>query len=366
MIYYALPLMPFSFRLRLGFAGRDSELPAQRSDSVRTTRKASALGRGPMKYYFAPMEGITDHIFRNIHHQYFPGVDKYYTPFFSPTNDGRFPPRNMRDFDVESNKGIPLVPQLLTKHGADFLWAARRLADLGYREINLNLGCPSGTVTAKGKGSGLLSDLEGLKRLLDEIFAAAPAAISIKTRLGRNDPEEFPRLLELFNQYPIAELTVHCRVGADFYRKPARPEAFGLPLRESRAPVCYNGDLTTFSRVREFEAACPSTPALMLGRGAVADPALICKLRGEKGANRETLREYTQELYETYSAAFGSPKSALGRMKEIWFYQICLFEGAEKYEKRLKKTASPEEYRDLTARIFGELPIRAEGSVPTW
>lgn len=319
-----------------------------------------------MKLYFAPMEGITDYIFRNTHHRYFPGAEKYYTPFFSPTNDGRFPPRNMRDFDREVNRGIPVVPQLLTKHGADFLWAARILADLGYEEINLNLGCPSGTVTAKGKGSGLLSDPEGLKRLLDEIFAAPPTAVSVKTRLGRSDPEEFPKLLELFNRYPIAELTIHCRVGADFYRKPARPEAFALPLRESKAPVCYNGDLSTQERVRQFQNQYPAASAVMLGRGAVADPALIRRLRGGEAAERETLRRYIEELYEAYSSAFGSPKSALGRMKEIWFYQICLFEGAEKYEKRLKKTASPEEYRDLTARIFGELPLRTEGAAPNW
>lgn len=319
-----------------------------------------------MKLYFAPMEGITDYIFRNTHHRYFPGAEKYYTPFFSPTNDGRFPPRNMRDFDREVNRGISVVPQLLTKHGADFLWAARILADLGYEEINLNLGCPSGTVTAKGKGSGLLSDPEGLKRLLDEIFAAPPTAVSVKTRLGRSDPEEFPKLLELFNRYPIAELTIHCRVGADFYRKPARPEAFALPLRESKAPVCYNGDLNTQERIRQFQNQYPAASAVMLGRGAVADPALIRRLRGGEAAERETLRRYTEELYEAYSSAFGSPKSALGRMKEIWFYQICLFEGAEKYEKRLKKTASPEEYRDLTARIFGELPLRTEGAAPNW
>ena len=319
-----------------------------------------------MRYYFAPMEGITDYIFRNAHHRYFPGADKYYTPFFSPTNDGRFPPRNMRDFDVEVNQGLPVVPQLLTRHGADFLWAARVLADLGYSEINLNLGCPSGTVTAKGKGSGLLSDLEGLKRLLDEIFTMPPAKISVKTRLGRNDPEEFPRLLELFNQYPISELTVHCRVGADFYRKPARPETFALPLAESRAPVCYNGDLATQEQVESFQNKYPAAPALMLGRGAVADPALLRRLEGGPGAGREELQRYTEELFACYSSAFGSPKSALGRMKEIWFYQINLFEGADKYEKRLKKTASPEEYRDLTARIFGELPLRTEGALPFW
>ena len=319
-----------------------------------------------MRYYFAPMEGITDYIFRNVHHSYFPGVDKYYTPFFSPTNDGRFPPRNMRDFDREVNQNIPVVPQLLTKHSADFLWAAKVLADLGYEEINLNLGCPSGTVTAKGKGSGLLSDLEGLTRLLDEIFTAPPVKISVKTRLGRNDPEEFPRLLEIFNRYPIFELTVHCRVGADFYRRPARPEAFAVPLAESKAPVCYNGDLVTQERILKFQTQFPDTPAIMLGRGVVADPSLISRLKGENTIDRETLRNYTEELFERYTVAFGSPRSALGRMKEIWFYQICLFEGTEKYEKRLKKTVSPEEYRDLTNRIFGELPIRAEGALPTW
>lgn len=319
-----------------------------------------------MRYYFAPMEGITDYIFRNTHHRYFPGVDKYYTPFFSPTNDGRFPPRNMRDFDPEVNREVRVVPQLLTKHGADFLWAARVLAELGYGEINLNLGCPSGTVTAKGKGSGLLSDLEGLRRLLDEIFAQAPAAISVKTRLGRSDPEEFPRLLEIFNQYPISELTVHCRVGTDFYRRPARPEAFALPLTESRAPACYNGDLSTRERAEELQMRYPAVPAAMLGRGAVADPALIPRLKGGPAADRETLRQYTQELFERYSSAFGSARSALGRMKEIWFYQLDLFDGAEKYEKRLRKTVSPEEYRDLAARILGELPLRADGACPSW
>lgn len=319
-----------------------------------------------MRYYFAPMEGITDHIFRGVHHQYFPGADKYYTPFFSPTSDGRFPPRNMRDFDIEVNRGIPVVPQFLTKRGADFLWAAKILADLGYTEINLNLGCPSGTVTAKGKGSGLLSDLEGLRQLLDEIFAHPPTEISVKTRLGRSDPEEFPLLLEIFNQYPISELTVHCRVGADFYRKPARPEVFALPLAKSRAPVCYNGDLAIWEQVQDFQDRYPTTPAVMLGRGAVADPALICRLKGKEPVDRTNLQRYTEELFARYSSAFGSPKSALGRMKEIWFYQINLFEGAEKIGKRLKKTASPEEYRDLTARIFGELPLRTAGAMPAW
>lgn len=319
-----------------------------------------------MKFYFAPMEGVTDHVLRNLHHRYFPGVDKYFTPFFSPTEDGRFTGRSKRDFVPETNRGVPVVPQLLTKKAEDFLWAARALADMGYEEINLNLGCPSGTVVAKGKGSGLLSDLEGLERLLDGIFAQAPARISVKTRLGRKEPEEFPRLLELFNRYPIAELTIHCRVREDLYRRPARPEEFALALAESANPECYNGDLTTESRYGDFLTRFPETRAVMLGRGLTADPALVRRIQGGPGVGREELKAYDEELFEGYSSDFGSRKNALGRMKEHWFYQFCLFEGAEKYEKKLKKTTDPAEYEGLVARIFGELPLRAAGAEPTW
>lgn len=323
-------------------------------------------GGRAVRFYFAPMEGITDHIFRSVHHRHFPGADKYYTPFFSPTADGRFPPRDRRDFAPEVNQGLRVIPQLLTKRAADFLWAAKALADLGFEEINLNLGCPSGTVTAKGKGSGLLDHLEDLERLLDGIFEAPPAAISIKTRLGRRDPEEFPRLLELFNRYPIHELTVHCRVGEDFYKKPARPGAFALALQESRSPVCYNGDLFTTRNVRALLERYPQPPALMLGRGAVADPALFRRLKGGEGPTREELTEYADDLFESYSAAFGSPRSALGRMKEIWFYLSCLFENAEPHMKKLRKTTDPAEYRTVAGRILGECPLRSGGPAVRW
>lgn len=319
-----------------------------------------------MKLYFAPMEGVTDHVFRSIHHRYFGGADKYYTPFFSPTSDGRIPPRDLRELRPESNEGLQVVPQLLTKSPEDFLWAAGALAGLGYGEVNLNLGCPSGTVTAKGKGSGLLDQREDLERLLDGIFAQAPCAVSVKTRLGRRDPEEFPRLLELFDRYPIFELTVHCRVGTDFYRKPARPEWLDYALRESKNPVCCNGDLTGVEQVEALRTRAPAVSAVMLGRGAVADPALFRRLRGGPGAGREALLAYTEELFEAYSAAFGSQRAALGRMKEIWFYQICLFEGAERWEKPLKKSADPAEYRGIVGRIFAQCPLREGGAEPAW
>ena len=164
-----------------------------------------------MELYFAPLEGITDYIYRRIHRRYFPGVDRYFTPFLSPTQNHIFPPRELRQVAPENNRDIPLVPQLLTKNAADFLWAANALADMGYGEVNLNAGCPSGTVTAKGKGAGLLADPDALRRLLDGIFAAAPVRVSVKTRLGVRDPEEFGAILAVYNDYPISRLIIHAR-----------------------------------------------------------------------------------------------------------------------------------------------------------
>ncbi len=320
-----------------------------------------------MYIYAAPMEGLTDHVFRNLHHRCFPGVDKYFMPFFSPVSDGRFTPRSLRDLEPQVNEGVPVVPQLLTRQLEDFLWAARALGDMGYTEINLNLGCPSGTVVGKGKGSGLLSDLVGLERLLEGIFAPGlPLRISVKTRLGRYDAEEFPRLLELFNRYPIFELTVHCRIRDDFYRQPAQPDRFALPLAESKNPVCYNGDLTSLERVQDFTRRYPTTPAVMLGRGLIADPALVRRCQGGTPVEREELREYLTQLYEGYCSDFGSRRNALSRMKEVWFYQLSLFEGAEKYQKDLRKATDPTQYEGIVSRIFAECPLRPAGAHPVW
>ena len=172
-----------------------------------------------MKYYFAPLEGVTSAPYRQAHHRHFSGVDRYYAPFISPTIHHVLTPREQRDILPEYNEGVPVIPQLLTKNAEDFLWAAGDLAAMGYSEVNLNLGCPSGTVVSKGKGSGFLGHPEELERFLDEIFEKSPIAVSVKTRLGVTDPDEFGPILELYNRYPISELTIHPRVQKQMYRK---------------------------------------------------------------------------------------------------------------------------------------------------
>lgn len=312
-----------------------------------------------MQYEFAPMEGITGYLYRNAHHRYFSGVDKYYMPFLSPSQDHVFTKRELREIVPEHNQGINVVPQLLTKRAEDFVWAAGELERMGYREVNLNLGCPSGTVAAKGKGAGFLGDPEGLERFFDEIFSAGLRVdVSVKTRLGLRDEEEFPAILEIYGRYPISRLIIHPRVRQDMYRNKVRREAFSRALEQCSLPVCYNGDLLTAGQCLEIQRDFPQAEAVMLGRGLIADPALASKARGGPGADKQSLGGFLEEVYQGYSRDFASSRNAMLRMKEIWFYLIHLFADSSAYGKKLKKVTDPRQYEELAAAVLRDLELK--------
>ena len=318
-----------------------------------------------MKLYAAPLQGITTCVYRRTHAALFGGIDRYYTPFISPAAEHILTEREKKDLLPERNTGISVVPQVMTKRAEDLLWAAEALAEMGYREVNLNLGCPSGTVTAKGKGAGFLADPEGLARFFDAAFAGTPPVpISVKTRLGMRDPGEFERILTVYQQYPIAELTVHPRVQKDFYKLPVRMDAFAAILPEIRLPLCYNGDLVTVEDVTGLRTRFPQVETLMLGRGLIADPALPRKLRGGVAASREELERFTETLYAAYCALYGAEGPAAQRMKELWYYLIHLFDGGEKYAKKMRRVSHPAEYQRLERGIFQELSLRSSAEGP--
>lgn len=314
-----------------------------------------------MKYYFAPLEGLTDSIFRQLHHSYFPGVDRYYTPFLSPTVHRNLTPRESREVPEAGSLDYACVPQLLTKEPENFLWMARQCRDLGYEEVNLNLGCPSGTVTAKGKGSAMLADPDALDRFLEEIFAPGDLNISVKTRIGFHDAEHLSQLMEVFNRYPIRELTVHPRIRDDFYKGPVRMEAFRLVLKSSTNPVCFNGNLCSREDIRKLSESYPELDAVMLGRGLIGDPGMLTP----GGSTAEALEGFYNALLEAYTDAFGSSRNAMFRLKENWRHLLCLFDGSEKLGKRLRKTTDAGEYKAITHEIFHTLPLR-EKLKPDW
>ena len=314
-----------------------------------------------MEYYFAPMEGVTGGEYRRAHRKFFSGVDKYYMPFVSPTRDHVFTPRELRNIAPEANEGIDGVPQLLTKEPEDFLWAARELEAMGYGEINLNVGCPSGTVVAKGKGAGMLGDPRKLDQFLEEIFSAGlKADISVKTRLGLTDPEEFGELLEIFARYPIFLLIVHPRVRKDYYREPVRVEEFEAIAGAYRGSLCYNGGLVSAGDCEKLTERFPTVDKLMIGQGLIANPALARQAKGGPSAQREELRGMHEELYRTYLKNFNSGRNTVFHMKELWSYQCKLFQGGEKLFKQIKKAQDTAAYESAVGQIFSTLPLRED------
>jgi len=314
-----------------------------------------------MNYYFAPLEGLTDSIYRRLHHRYFPGVDRYYTPFFSPTVHRALTPKEQRELPPADSLDFCVIPQILTKNAEDFLWMANQCKDLGYREVNLNLGCPSGTVTAKGKGAGMLRDLDALDAFLDAIYSHAPLDISIKTRLGFTGADSFPALVAIFNRYPVKELTVHPRVRSAFYDGNVDMDAFHYAVENSQCPVCYNGNLCNREQIDVIQRDFPSVGAVMLGRGLVGDPGMFTP----GGTTAQALQEFYDALLEEYMVSFGGARNAMFRLKENWHYLICKFDGGEKHWKRLRKTTDINEYKIITREIFSTLPLQDTLS-PNW
>ncbi|MCD7946911.1 MAG: tRNA-dihydrouridine synthase family protein [Oscillospiraceae bacterium] len=320
-----------------------------------------------MHFYCAPLEGLTSYQFRTVHHRFFHGVEKYFTPFLSTNQTHNFGNRELREIVPENTAGVPTVPQLLSRVAEDFLWALALCRDMGYTEVNLNLGCPSATVTAKGKGAGFLSDLDALARFFDAVFSKADIAVSVKTRLGMHDCTEFEPLLELYNRYPISELIIHPRVRDDLYRAPVRPDSFSHAVAHSLHPLCYNGDIATQSAYADFTARFPSVDRVMIGRGLIGTPFLLDVLLGKAPPTqtRETLRNFHDTLYDAYRSTYGSNRNTMFRMKELWFYLIHLFDGSEALGKKLRRTTSVEEFRFLTAEIFQTLPLYRDAN-PCW
>jgi len=306
-----------------------------------------------MRYYFAPMEGLTDSIYRRLHHKYFSGVDRYYMPFLSPTIHRSLTRKEDRELPMADRTGFLAVPQILTKVPEDFLWAAQVCRDRGYDEVNLNVGCPSGTVVSKGKGSGMLRDAQALDRFLDAVFSASPLPVSVKTRLGLEKPEEFPHLLDVFNRYPIKELTIHPRVRKQFYDGSVHMELFDYAVEHSKNPLCYNGDILTISQAEAIAARYPQVEAVMIGRGLIADPGMLCG-----GTNAAALEGFLNELMAVYEVEFGGSRNAIFRLKENWGFLHDRFEGCDKLWKRLRKTTDAEEFKAISAEILHTLPLR--------
>lgn len=310
-----------------------------------------------MNFYFAPMEGVTGYIYRNAHNAFFNNIDKYFSPFIVANQSKSFKTRELNDVLPENNQGLVLIPQLLTNNAKDFINTSKKIKQLGYNEINLNLGCPSGTVVSKNRGSGFLSKREELDAFLDEIFSQSITKISLKTRIGKDQPEEFYDLIAIFNKYPIEELIIHPRIQKDFYKNEPNMKIFKDALILSKNPVCYNGDIFTIKDYKAFSDDFPSVDTLMFGRGLLAHPGLISDITNDIKLEKKILKDFHDKIYEDYKRILFGDTNVLFKMKKLWFYMIPVFSDNAKYAKKIKKSKKLYDYDEAVSSLFREQDV---------
>ena len=306
-----------------------------------------------MEFYLAPMEGLTGYIYRNAYQKYFHNIDRYFTPFLA---NRKMSHREINDILPEHNEGMRVIPQILTNRADEFLSLARELKEYGYDTVNLNLGCPSGTVVAKNRGAGLLAWPSTLDAFLDEIFSSCVCRISIKTRIGKTDPDDWEELLAVFEKYPLEELIIHPRIQTDFYKGTPRMEAYRFACENSRHSLCYNGDLLTVRDYLHFHQQFPDTQKVMLGRGILSNPFLVDTLRSQKEntASKELLRMFHDDICSGYQSIMSGDKNVLYKMKALWIYLGTSFTNPQKYLKKIKKAERLSEYICIVDALFRE------------
>ncbi|MGI6070644.1 MAG: tRNA dihydrouridine synthase [Blautia sp.] len=306
------------------------------------------------KDYMAPMEGITNYIYRNAYHKYFHPMDKYFTPFITAKQNKRLSQKEHNEISPEKNAGLFVVPQILANDAENFLQLAGIFREYGHTEVNLNLGCPSPTVTAKGKGSGFLAEPEKLERFLDTVFSRLDMKLSIKTRIGTDDSEEWELLMRIYNKYPLEELILHPRLQKDYYQGKPNLNVFQDAVQNAKAPLCYNGDLRTAEDYRILIQRFPDTERFMYGRGLIANPGLVGEIRTGQKLEKTVLRQFHDEIYMSYQEVLSGDTNVLFRMKELWAHMAGSFAHPEKYLKKIRKAKQCRDYETAVDALFAE------------
>jgi len=318
-----------------------------------------------MHVYLAPMEGLTWYVYRNVQLDMFGSVDKYITPFIVPNQKRSFKTREKKEMDPKNNVGQNVAVQVLVNNPEYVVDTAKVLVPLGVREININLGCPFPTVVTKGKGSGVLKDLDKLDSLLEGVFEGLNREklkidISVKTRLGVESPEEFVKILEVYNRYPISELTIHPRVMKDYYGNTPNLDMFDYALSNSKAPVCYNGDIYTIGEYRRLAERFPGLETVMIGRGMIANPGLARQIHTGQVVTVEELATYHKRLFRAAREALDSERDTFFKMKDVWTYLAKSFADSGEYVKKIKKATTEPEYMSACDRLFSECSLRGD------
>ena len=309
--------------------------------------------------YLAPVQGITDRIYRNLFPVYFKGVDMAIAPFISSSKKMKPVNNLLREFYPDRNTGIPTIPQIMSSNPDDFTLLANALYDIGCGTVNWNLGGPFPMVVKKGRGAGMLCYPDKVESFLEKTMPAIKPNLSIKLRIGLKYPDEVLQLIPIFNQYPLYELIIHPRTAVQMYEGEVDLDIFEQCLNLSKHRVVYNGDIDSLEKLEMLSKRFGSIKRWMIGRGLLANPFLAEKIKfdTEKPYHEKIkiMKAFHDNLFNEYSKILSGSSHITNKMKEIWTYMGNFFENGEKIRKKINKTHHRDNYVDVVNKVFDEL-----------
>lgn len=315
-----------------------------------------SAGKEGFRLEVAPLHGVTGRVFRRAYLAAFPGFDSAMAPFILSVQVDRLKDTHFKDLCPPDEGGIPLVPQILGNDAEGFLATAKVLADLGYPEVNWNLGCPYPMVADKGRGSGLLPFPDRITRFLDEVCPRLGPGLSVKLRLGRREAGEILALMPALNAYPLSRIILHARLGVQMYKGEVDLEGFGRAAALCAHRLSYNGDIKDRVGFETLRTRFPGVQEWMIGRGALEDPFLPARLKGLPLPPEplEAIRDFHAELFAGYRAVLFGPAHVLDKMKEVWTYLGRNIQGAARDLEALPRAKTLEAYEATVERIFSK------------
>jgi len=304
----------------------------------------------------SPLQGFTDFRFRNAFHKYFGGIDTFYSPYIRLNGKMVVKSAYERDLLPKNNQGIEVIPQIMTNDADEFLFVAKYVQELGYNELNWNLGCPYPMVTNRGMGAGLIQDEQKIDEILNRVHNESDILVSMKMRMGHEHNEEILKTLPVLEKYPIKNIAIHARIGKQLYKGGVDLDAFQECLNRTQLKIYYNGDITTVKRFREMRERFPSIDHWMIGRGIIADPFLAQMIKNDTEEYPEDRFEIFRKFHDTLFAEFeqhlSGEKHLLMKMLSYWEYFSQSFENGRKVLKKIKKAKSVKAYDQAIDSIF--------------
>jgi len=297
----------------------------------------------------APLQGFTDFHFRNAYHQCFGDVDKYYSPWIKLDGHEKLRTAQIRDVKPENNVGMNLIPQIMCNNSEDFIFLSKYLKDLGYDEINWNLGCPYPMVTKRGLGSALLKNPDKIISILNDVLPHSLQKLSLKMRLGFENEDESLQLLTRLNDYPLTEIIIHARTAKQMYKGKVNLNAFEACTIQTKHDLVYNGDINSYDSFNQLKTRFQQINTFMIGRGLISNPFLATMIKNNSTQLPENhskiFIEFHNQLLESYAAQLSGERHLLLKMKAFWEYFSLLFNDAHKAQKRIKKSKTLIDYK---------------------